>query len=141
MSYFIALAFSSKVRDFSGDFDAGIRLKDISLSPFGMAVTGGKRGDYQAFLVTLYGDSSELLDKGYARNNQSRSIVVAIERLLKKSPTVALCFHWARGDVEAEEVSLKEKEVLPFEKFRDAYPDLREDVLYVVVSESRFDVD
>ncbi len=134
MSYFLVIGVDRKATDCTGHFADSIALTRISNSSIIESVIGGTL-NADVFLTTMYGDSHELLDKGDPKRNCSAAFIDGVGSILTEAKSVSVLLHWYRGHVEFETLPSCPKRKISLRKFTQLYPNIEEDVRYVVVAE------
>ena len=114
-------------------FPPPVELQEVTTTPFGLAVAGGK-ATARSYLVLHAGCSSELLGKGRKRGDLSHVFVAAITNVLEQFPAVSFMVHFFKGTIEREVVTSRGKQFMTIKQFADTFPNVEEDIRYVVRS-------
>ena len=130
MTWFCCIGTESKFTDIGEIFDH-YELTDVSKTPMGRCVTANK-DIRRAYMVTLGGDSTDVLGLGYRRASRFNHFVKSLERLSLIEPATSLLCHSVRGDVQTENVTASRKQTIEaralcgLERFE-------EDVRYIIL--------
>lgn len=130
MTWFCCIGTESKLPDIGEIFDQ-FELTDVSKTPIGRCVTVN-REDRRAYMVTLGGDSTDVLGLGYRRASRFDQFVKSLERLSLIGPATSLLCHSFRGDVETESVTASRKETVEARSLSELGR-FEEDVRYVIL--------
>ena len=83
-------------------------------------------------LVLSRGCSTDILGKSDKSPNYSQKFLRFLNKLVKISPAVSLLVHFAKGQIHLEKVIAKNKQKTSFDAFKQLFPDLDEDIRYVI---------
>src|SRR5688572_18090203 len=130
MSQFLSVGSKASCSDLRACFTGAVQLfMDISDSPFGRACLGNLPGS--AYLTNV-------LDlKRIKRNGPDyfTEFHESLYRFLTDNPSVYVLPHWVSGEILKEEVTVQRSKRISLREFEALFPDLEEDVRYVVTLE------
>jgi hypothetical protein len=131
MSWFLFIGLPYKLPSLQTELPDPIELRDVTGTELSLAVCGEKQGA-QAYAVLVHGYSTDLLDKGPVRERCSQSFVHFMHQLTAQLPAASFLTHLCRGDLEMENVVVREKRDITWQEFIDLYPRVEEDVRYIL---------
>lgn len=132
MCYFLCVSTSQGFIADVRTHTAGLYVEDASNTPIGLA-THGNRINGKSYLLTEGGCSCSIIGKGHTKRRYvAKHFSELIERLLKEAPSVSILLHTCRSSWVDEEVQVARKQIISLENFVSLFPNLEEDVRYVI---------
>jgi len=132
MCYFFCISVIKSPSNFAEIFSEHIDSEDAFTTPIGKA-SRGNRNTGNSYVLTEGGCSCSFIGKSHNKAERaSLNIIVGIKRLLEQAPIVSILIHNYRGDWRDEEVTAKCKKSITLEQFISAFPNLDEDVRYII---------
>ena len=110
---------------------ASFKLTDMRSTPVGSSVARNFVGDVP-YVITVGFDSRALINKGPKENRCGTLFMESLKGACRYSKSVSLLLWWSHGWIYTEIVPVIRQCKLSFDEFEKIFPDIEENVLYVV---------
>ncbi len=131
MSFFICLSCSKPKIPEAELFNEPFTLLNMSETPVGKITSRGITDDVP-FMVIYSCDSHSLINRAGKELKHAGQFIKCLKRACQHSKSVSLLLFFARGNIYTEKVKVKEQRKITLESFTEAFPDIDENILYIV---------
>ena len=136
MSYFVCMSCPGSKSELLSIFKpdskpSPFHLTDMNDTPVGKIVQNGKSNAY-AFIVTYGLYSEHLVDKCPPRDGASAEFIVKLKQIRERYGAFTFLLHFFRGMIVEERLKEYKTVMTSFDDFIRAFPNVEEDVVYVV---------
>lgn len=145
MSYFIGMTVPAGRGDVASCFRTNFSFWQVTNAALGRALLtglaesdaqdngGAPKQEREAYLVTIGQVSDGIVGQGRSNEEYPKWFLQGMEEALKRFSHISLVLMWAQGQGTLKELPLKGEAKVSLEKFSSQFPDIEQNVRYIIL--------